>query len=297
MLKSFIIRRTSTKTLSSFFSSHAERITDQFTKQAVPFSHADAIRNLGIDQILAFVDPTSEDSVLDVACGGGILTTAFAKRVLKVTGIDMTTAMLTQAKTRCQQENVSANTHFILGDVLEILKKTPTSSLYTVCFSRFAFHHFENPTAVLSEMKRVCKRGGKIVVVDVEAPADSTKAKAFNEMEKLRDPSHVRALSLAELKDLFAKVSLPTPRVSGYLLKSTLDVLLARSFPLPGDADKIREIFAKSMIDNRLGIPMSCIGKNPPTTFPSSSSGPVDSSVSGTIKYAYPVVILISENL
>ena len=64
-------------------------------------------------------------------------------------------------------------------------------------------------------------------------------------MEKLRDPSHVRAMPLTELKGLFAvPAGLPAPRVSGYRLESDLESLLGRSFPLPGDADKIREIFA-----------------------------------------------------
>jgi len=45
-------------------------------------------------------------------------------------------------------------------------------------------------------------------------------------------------MPLTELKGLFAPAGLPAPRVSGYRLESDLESLLARSFPVPGAADK-----------------------------------------------------------
>jgi hypothetical protein len=112
-------------------------------------------------------------------------------------------------------------------------------------------------------------------VIDSEASADPAKAAEFNRMEKLRDPSHVRAMPLVELKDLFSQAGLPTPRVTNYRLEGELEGLLSRSFPLPGDADKIRDIFGASLGDDRLGIPMSRDGER--------------------IRYAYPVAILVAD--
>ena len=94
-------------------------------------------------------------------------------------------------------------------------------------------------------------------------------------MEKLRDPSHVRAMPLTELQGLFAGAGLPVPRVTNYRLEGELEGLLSRSFPLPGDADKIREIFGASLGDDRLGIPMSRDGQR--------------------IRYAYPVAVLVAD--
>ena len=42
-------------------------------------------------------------------------------------------------------------------------------------------------------------------------------AAELNRMEKLRDPSHVRAMPRAELMDLFRSVGLPEPRIRGNL--------------------------------------------------------------------------------
>ena len=139
--------------------------------------------------------------------------------------------------------------------------------------SRFAFHHFLDPLAVLGEMKRVCKPGGRVVVAD-SAPA-TDKADAFNAVEKLRDPSHVRALPLAELRSLYTRQGLPEPRHTPYRLESDLESLLARSFPNPGDDDKIRAQFRRSAEDDFLGINARREGD--------------------LIIYGYPVAILVAE--
>ena len=110
--------------------------------------------------------------------------------------------------------------------------------------------------------------------IDSEASPEPAKAAEFNRMEKLRDPSHVRAMPLVELKNLYHQVGLPAPRVTNYRLEGELEGLLSRSFPLPGDADKIREIFGGSLGDDRLGIPMSRDGER--------------------IRYAYRVAILVA---
>src|SRR5262249_56736321 len=96
------------------------------------------------------------------------------------------------------------------------------------------------------------------------ASADATKASEFNRMEKLRDPSHVRAMPAAELESFFAGVGLHSPRVSGYRLEGELESLLGRSFPPPGDADKIREIFPASLADDPLGLPIAPEGETIP---------------------------------
>ena len=87
--------------------------------------------------------------------------------------------------------------------------------------------------------------GRTIVVVDTCASEDPAKAAEFNRLEKLRDPSHARNLTLTELKALFAGVGLAEPRESSYELRDEVKNLLARSFPNPGDDRKIIELFQR----------------------------------------------------
>jgi len=251
--------------------SHRDLIVEQFTRQATPFSTARTIANEeALRPLIEACGARPEDTLLDVACGGGLVVCAFAEVVRRAEGIDITPAMLDRARALAAEKGLT-NTHWRQGDVLPL--PYPDGS-FTLVTSRFTFHHFLDPGAVLAEMKRVCAPGGRVAVVDTDASADPVRAAEFNRMEKLRDPSHVRAMPLSEHKELFARVGLPTPRVTGYPLESDLESLLGRSFPLPGDADKIREIFRASLDDDRLGIPLRREGDR--------------------IHYAYPVAVLVS---
>jgi len=124
-------------------------------------------------------------------------------------------------------------------------------------------------------MARVCAPGGRLVVVDMYASQDPAKAVEFNRLERLRDPSHMRSLTLAELKGLFGEAGLPEPEASFYELRDEVRNLLARSFPEPGDDAKIIELFKASAADGRLGIPVHIEGER--------------------IHYAYPVAILAAQ--
>src|SRR5206468_8248102 len=141
------------------------------------------------------------------------------------TGIDMTQAMLERARALAAEKGV-ANVTWRDGDVAHL---PYPDGAFSIVVTRFAVHHFPAPHAVFAEMKRVCAPGGRIVVVDTYTSPDPVKAVSFNRLEKLRDPSHVRCLRLAELTDLFAGAGLPAPRMSFYELRDTVANLLARS--------------------------------------------------------------------
>ncbi|OLB99840.1 MAG: methyltransferase type 11 [Candidatus Rokubacteria bacterium 13_1_40CM_68_15] len=251
-------------------SEHSDLILDQFTRQAVPFSTAPSIKDeAALKLVVEWSGAGPADTVLDVACGPGLLVCAFARVVRHATGIDITPAMLDRART-LQQERGLTNVTWRQGDVLPL--PWPDGS-FTIVSARFAFHHFLDPRAVLAEMRRVCAAGGKVVVVD-SAPAPD-KADAFNAMERLRDPSHVRALPPGELKQLFSDVGLADPRITHYRLEGDLEGMLGRSFPKPGDADRIRELFAASLADDRLGIATRRDGAQ--------------------IRYGFPVAVLVAD--
>jgi len=251
-------------------SEHSDLILDQFTRQAVPFSTARSIKDeAALKLVVDFSGAGPDDTVLDVACGPGLLVCAFARVVRHATGIDITPAMLDRART-LQQERGLTNVTWRQGNVLPL--PWPDGA-FTIVSARFAFHHFLDPRAVLAEMRRVCAPGGKVVVAD-SAPA-LDKADAFNAMERLRDPSHVRALPPAELHQIFRDAGLPEPRVTRYRLEGELETLLGRSFPKPGDADRIRELFAASLADDRLGIATRRDGEQ--------------------IRYGFPVAVLVAD--
>jgi ubiquinone/menaquinone biosynthesis C-methylase UbiE len=247
-------------------------IVDQFTRQAVPFSTAKTITNdAALRLTLEQSGAGSEDTVLDVGCGGGVVVCFFAQTVRHATGIDVTPAMLDRARSLASEKGLT-NVTWEQGDVQSL---PYPDGAFSIVVSRFTFHHFLDPVSVLREMARVCALGGRIQVIDMVASADPAKAAEFNRMEKLRDPSHVRAVPADELKGLFAAVGLREPRTAAYELRDELTNLLGRSFPNPGDDLKIREIFARAAEDDCLGIPVRREGES--------------------LHYAYPVAVLTAE--
>jgi len=248
---------------------HQSLIRDQFTRQARPFSSAAPIADAeALNMIVAAGEPGADDTVLDIACGPGLVACAFAPRVCRVTGIDLTPAMLDRARQLAAAKGVT-NVVWQEGDVGAL---PYAEASFTIVVTRFSFHHFLDPASVLHEMVRVCAPGGRLVVADTCASEEPSKAAAFNRLEKLRDPSHVRSLTLSELTGLFRHAGLGEPQAAFYELRDEVRNLLARSFPNPGDEQKIVEMFRASAADDRLGIPVERDGD--------------------TIRYAYPVAIL-----
>ena len=225
-------------------------ILDQFTRQAVPFAAMPAHSNDEANRLLidmAQVGP--EDTVLDVACGPGLVACPLAEVARHVTGLDLTPAMIEQAKAR-QRARGLGNLTWLVGDAVPL--PFPDAS-FSVVVTRYSFHHFLDPKAVLAEMVRVCQPGGRLAVIDVFTRSPD-QAEAYNRVEKLRDPSHVRALALAELTGLFRDSGLRDVRTAFFKLEMALETLLAASFPNPGDADRTRQTFADDIGVDRLGV-------------------------------------------
>jgi ubiquinone/menaquinone biosynthesis C-methylase UbiE len=228
---------------------HRALIVDQFSKQAVPFSetrgrsHEEALQ-----LIVSATRATPADSVLDVACGPGLVVLAFAAVTRHATGIDLTPAMIERARALQAERNVS-NVSWHVGEV----ERLPFSDAsFSIVTCRYAFHHFLDPRAVAGEMTRVCAPGGRVALVDVVVLPE--KAAAYDRMEKLRDPSHVRALSLEELLGLAVDNGLVNVKSYDYRMELELESLMKASFPETGDADKVHELIVHDLGRDELGV-------------------------------------------
>jgi ubiquinone/menaquinone biosynthesis C-methylase UbiE len=178
---------------------HDNRVRDEFTRQAETFSASSAITDAALTQ--RFVDALGKaagGSVLDVACGPGILSAAIAKTARDVVAFDLTPQMLKKAAQRCAEVGVG-NVSFLEGTANDLPFADAT---FDAAVTRLSVHHFERPDQVMSEIFRVLRPGGRFVIADVissEVPAES---ELQNAIEILRDPSHVRMLPGSELSAL-----------------------------------------------------------------------------------------------
>ena len=89
---------------------HHKLIIDQFTKQAIPFTKKGGPHYIEetFERILSVVKVNENDIILDVACGSGLISIEFPKISKQVTGVDITPAMIQQAKL-LQKKNMLNN--------------------------------------------------------------------------------------------------------------------------------------------------------------------------------------------
>jgi SAM-dependent methyltransferase len=226
---------------------HDRIVLDQFTTQAVPFATA-PIHGDGMDVIVSAARLSLDDEVLDVACGPGLVACALAPHARHVTGVDMTPRMIEEAAATASRLGV-ANVTWIVGTATPL--PFPGAS-FSVVLTRYSFHHFADPAAALTEMFRVCRPGGRVVVADLSIP--TPEGLCFDAVEQWRDPSHVHALAPDELRGLFAAHAVGDLEEAAFGLDIELEPQLMRSFPVDGGADKVRRAYADSVSDNTLGI-------------------------------------------
>ena len=171
-----------------------------------------------------------------------------ARFVSHVTGIDLTPAMTEQAK-QAQQEKELKNITWKIGDVSKRLPFDDSS--FSMLVTRYTLHHLLEPRKVLQEMERVYTGKGKVLVIDV-TPGPG-KADAYNSVEKLRDPSHARTLTLTELKDIMRETGLINLKVAHQDLEVELESIL-QTDSNHKDADKIRALFKEDLTKDNLGM-------------------------------------------
>jgi ubiquinone/menaquinone biosynthesis C-methylase UbiE len=128
-----------------------ETVLQQFTQQAAGFAASPEMNNdEALRLLVGFSGAGRDDTVLDVACGPGLVVNAFAPVVKYAIGIDLVPAMIDKARA-LQTEKQLTNVDWQVGEVSPL--PFPDGS-FSIVTSRYALHHVENPRGAFSEMKR-----------------------------------------------------------------------------------------------------------------------------------------------
>lgn len=100
-------------------------------------------------------------SLLDVACGSGNLSIPAARRGAKVTGVDIATNLLEQARARAESEGLTIE--FDEGDAENL---PYADAAFAEVLSMFGAMFAPRPEVVAAELLRVCRRGGRIAMAN-----------------------------------------------------------------------------------------------------------------------------------
>jgi len=119
--------------------------------------------NAAHDTFFSEMTPYLKDAagILDVGCGTGKLSLKLHKfnPRMRVHGVDLSDDMIGKARAKVTDNSIE----FKVGDVEHLPYEADTFDVITCSHS---FHHYPNQKKALSEMHRVLKDGGRVMVVD-----------------------------------------------------------------------------------------------------------------------------------
>ena len=166
-----------------------QAVQEQFGSHATSYvTSAGHAKGTDLDEIVSWLEPASNDLALDIATGGGHMANALSPQVRQVIALDLTRPMLDAAQSHARKLGLD-NLLYVVGDAEKLPFADESFELVTC---RIAPHHFPHPERFVQEVARVLKRGGRFALTDNVAPEDEKAAHFLNEVEQMRDLSHVQ---------------------------------------------------------------------------------------------------------
>lgn len=150
----------------------AEKITRYYSWRASNYDAGAGFEVEHHEEALRLADVREGQRVLDVACGTGRGTVGLSQAVGisgRVDALDLSDAMLDQARAKIEKLNLSDRVHFKQGNAKELPYADET---FDLVYNGYMFDLI--PLAgfapILNEMARVLKPGGKLVLVNMSKP-------------------------------------------------------------------------------------------------------------------------------
>ncbi len=222
---------------------YEDSIREEFTRQAGSFGKAAVMTSA--ETLGALVELVPEDGSarwLESACGTGLVSRALAGKVGSVDGVDLTAAMLDEAKRGAAGEGIG-NVSFGVGDAIAL---EFADASFDGAVTRLSLHHIPVPARAIAELARVVRPGGTVIVGDLVADgADGEGAAWREEIERLRDPSHWACRTPEQLRAMGSQAGLALDHERLIPLDIDFDDWLARGSGGTAAAPLVDELLAQ----------------------------------------------------
>jgi demethylmenaquinone methyltransferase/2-methoxy-6-polyprenyl-1,4-benzoquinol methylase len=154
--------------------SKKKQVEEMFDNISSNYDFLNHFLSFGIDNIwrrktIKIVAEDNPKLILDVATGTGDLAFAAQKKINpdKIIGLDLSNGMLEVGRTKIKKRKLSDKLEFIQGDSENLPFK---DHYFDAVMVSFGVRNFENLSKGLSEIFRVLKNEGKIVVLEFSKP-------------------------------------------------------------------------------------------------------------------------------
>lgn len=194
-----------------------------------------------LQRMVALSGATPDTRMLDIATGGGHVARAFASHVGSVLATDLTPEMIAHAGQAFRQWGL-ANVATGIADAEDLPYDDGAFDLITC---RIAPHHFPNVDRFVGEVYRVLASGGTFILVDSTVP-EGEQGDFFNRFEKLRDPSHVRSLTIDEWRALLSEAGFAVGEVETFTKTHDFTDWTARSRTSPDDTAALARMLVEA---------------------------------------------------
>jgi len=138
------------------------------------------------------------DSVCDIASGAGHTGLGFAGIASRIVAVDPAPNMLSEVRRLADERGVVVETVEAFAESIPL-----ASASFDLVACRLAAHHFSDLPQAMSEMSRLAKPGGYVVIIDMEGDENSALDALNHEIEVLHDPTHVRSYTARYWRELF----------------------------------------------------------------------------------------------
>jgi 2-polyprenyl-6-hydroxyphenyl methylase/3-demethylubiquinone-9 3-methyltransferase len=162
------------------------------------------------------IAPLAHKIVLDVGCGGGILTESMAKKGAKVTGIDMSKAALTVAKLHQHESGTQVDYH--QTTVEDFAEKHPEQFDVVTCLEML--EHVPDPSSVIKACADLVKPGGDLFFSTLNRNVKSylfaiIGAEYLMKMLPKNTHDYAKFIKPSELAEWARKASLDVKNITG----------------------------------------------------------------------------------
>lgn len=185
-----------------------KKIQEQFSARAPIYDgSANWISDHGLLQaIVKACRAPASAHLLDVCCGTGRVGEAFAGRVARRVGLDLTEDMLEVARTRLDEVVQGSADRMPFAD-----------ASFDVVTCRQALHFVDDPDRVLSEMHRVLRVGGQVIVAH-RVPHGAADAAWWESVNRKKQPLIRNLLQDRDVVALVEKAGFGAVSVDNFLL-------------------------------------------------------------------------------
>jgi ubiquinone/menaquinone biosynthesis C-methylase UbiE len=217
----------------------------QFSKTAQAYlTSATHASGADLQALVANARPTGQERLLDVGSNVGHTLRALAEKVSFAVGVDVASDALRLNRSVTTARNVA----LVEADTVALPFADGTFDLVTC---RLAAHHFGDAPAAYREIARVLSPSGRLLMIDNYAPDDPALDVWINDLERLRDASHVRERTLAEELALLDASGLRTEVLGRFGTPLQTEDWLARSQTPEGRAARVRQMLATASVKAR----------------------------------------------